>query len=61
MEKQAIKEIQLGKRGVTDPNDLETLGQEGADAEQDREDNQITYMGEDGEPEDYGMDGDENY
>ena len=59
MERIALRDAQLGKR--VDPNDLETLGKEVTDAEQDREDNQITYMGQDGEPEDYEMDGDEEF
>jgi hypothetical protein len=37
------------------------LNEEAADEGQDQEDNMITYMGEDAEPEDYEMDGDENY
>ena len=66
MEKMAIKEVQMNKRSVvTDMNRniyaLESLAEEAADNEQDREDNVITYMGEDAEPEDYEMDGDENY
>ena len=60
MERIALRDAQLSKRGA-DPNDLEAVGQEGVDAEQDREDNQITYLGEDGEPEDYDMDGDEEF
>ena len=59
MERIALRDAQLGKR--VDPNDLETLGKEVTDAEQDREDNQITYLGQDGEPEDYDMDGDEDF
>jgi hypothetical protein len=34
---------------------------EAADEAADKEDNMITYMGEDAEPEEYEMDGDENY
>jgi hypothetical protein len=40
---------------------VDFLNEEAADAEQDKEDNNITYMGEDAEPEEYDMDGDENY
>jgi len=66
MEKMAINEIRLNRRSVvTDRNrDIYALAQEGdnaADAEQDREDNNINYLGEDGEPEEFDMDGDENY
>jgi hypothetical protein len=66
MEKTAIKEVQLNKRSVvTDMNRdifrLDMLTEETADADMDKEDNIITYMGEDAEPEDYEMDGDENF
>jgi hypothetical protein len=66
MEKMAIKEVQLNKRSVvTDMNRniyaLERLAEEAVDNAQDQEDNIITYMGEDAEPEDYDMDGDENF
>jgi len=66
MENMAIKEVQLKKRNVvTDMNRdifrLDMLAEETAEAAMDKEDNIITYMGEDAEPEDYGMDGDENF
>jgi len=66
MEKMALREAQLNKRSVvTDMNrdifNLEMLSTEANDAMIEREDNIITYMGEDGDPEEYGMDGDENY
>jgi hypothetical protein len=66
MEKIAINEVKLNKRNVvTDMNrniyELEMLNEEAAVADIEKEDNIITYMGEDGEPEDYDMDGDENY
>jgi len=66
MEKMALREVQLNKRSVvTDMNrdifNLEMLATEANDEMIDREDNIITYMGEDGDPEEYGMDGDENY
>ena len=66
MEKIAINEVKMNKRSVvTDMNRnifaLEMLNEEAIDADIEKEDNIITYMGEDGEPEDYGMDGDENY
>jgi hypothetical protein len=66
MEQMASKEVQLNKRSVvTDMNRdifrLDMLAEEAADADQDREDTTITYMGEDADPEEYGMDGDENY
>ena len=66
MEKMALREAQVNKRSVvTDMNrdifNLEMLAAEGNDEMIDREDNIITYMGEDAEPEDYDMDGDENY
>ena len=65
-EKQKLKDLQLNKQGgVTEGNrfilGLDAEAGEAADAEQDREDNIITYMGEDAEPEDYDMDGDETY
>jgi hypothetical protein len=37
------------------------LEEDAANEEADREDNMINYMGEDAEPEDYDMDGDENF
>jgi hypothetical protein len=66
MEKIATREVKLNKRNVvTDMNRdifaLDMLNEEAADEGQDQEDNMITYMGEDAEPEDYEMDGDENY
>jgi hypothetical protein len=66
MEQMATREVQLNKRSVvTDMNRdifaLDMLAEEAADADQDKEDNLITYMGEDADPEEYGMDGDENY
>ena len=66
MEKMALKEAQLNKRSVvTDMNrdifTLEMLTTDESDEQIDREDNMITYMGEDADPEDYGMDGDENF
>jgi hypothetical protein len=66
MEKMAIREIQMNKRSVvTDMNRniyaLEKAADDAANAEQDQEDNNITYMGEDGEPEEFDMDGDEAY
>jgi hypothetical protein len=66
IEKMAMNEARLNKRSVvTDMNRdifrLEMLADETADAEQDREDNMITDRGENDDPEEYGMDGDENY
>jgi hypothetical protein len=66
LENMAIKEVQLNKRSVvTDMNRdifrLDMLAEETGEAAMDKEDNTITYMGEDAEPEDYGMDGDENF
>jgi hypothetical protein len=66
MEKMALREAKLNKRSVvTDMNrdifSLEMLTTEESDNAIDQEDNAITYMGEDAEPEDYGMDGDENF
>jgi hypothetical protein len=66
MEKMALREVQMNKRSVvTDMNrdifNLEMLATEANDEMIEREDNMITYMGEDGDPEEYGMDGDENY
>jgi hypothetical protein len=66
MEKMALKEAQLNKRSiVTDMNRdifaLEMLTTEDTDNAIDKEDNVITYMGEDAEPEDHDMDGDENF
>ena len=66
MEQMALREARVNKRSVvTDMNRdifmLEDMTNEAEGESLDREDNAITYMGEDGEPEDYGMDGDENY
>jgi hypothetical protein len=66
MEEKAIQEVKLNKSSVvTDMNRdiyrLDMLSDSNADAEQNKEDNIITYMGEDAEPEDYNMDGDENF
>jgi hypothetical protein len=66
MEQMARREAKLNKRSVvTDMNrdifDLELIAEENNDERIEQEDNLITYMGEDGEPEEYGMDGDENY
>ena len=66
MEKMAQNEARLNKRcAVTDLNRdiyaLEMLEEDAANEEADREDNMINYMGEDAEPEDYDMDGDENF
>jgi len=66
MEKMAAREVNLNNRNiVTDMNrdifQLDMIAEEAADDRIEREDNTITYMGEDAEPEDYGMDGDENY
>jgi hypothetical protein len=66
IEKIATRESRLNKRSVvTDMNreifQLDMLDEEAANQAQDQEDNTITYMGEDAEPEDYDMDGDENY
>jgi hypothetical protein len=66
MEKIAKQEARLNKRSVvTDMNRdifrLDMLADEAADADQEREDNVINYMGEDAEPEEYGMDGDEYF
>jgi len=66
MDKIATREAKLKKRSVvTDMNRdifaLDILNEEAADEEQEREDNAITYMGEDADPEEFGMDGDENF
>ena len=66
MDEMARREVKLNKRNVvTDMNrnifELEMLAEEGNDAMIEQEDNVITYMGEDAEPEDYDMDGDENF
>ena len=66
MEKMALNEARLNKRcAVTDLNRdiyaLEMLEEDAINEDADREDNMINYMGEDAEPEEYEMDGDENY
>jgi hypothetical protein len=66
MEAMALREVQLNKRNVvTDMNRdifmLDKINDEANDADIDKEDTIITYMGEDAEPEDYDMDGDENF
>jgi hypothetical protein len=66
MEKMALREAQLNQRNiVTNMNRdiymLDAINEEAQNMELDREDNIITYMGEDAEPEEYDMDGDENY
>lgn len=66
LEKMAMNEARLNKRSVvTDMNRdifrLEMLEDDTANAAQDKEDNMITNRGEDDDPEEYGMDGDENY
>jgi hypothetical protein len=66
MEKMALREARLNKHSVvTDMNrdifNLEMLATDLNDEALDRENDIITYMGEDAEPEEYGMDGDENY
>ena len=66
MEQMAKNEVRLNQRNdVTDMNrdifELDMIAEDTANEEQDREDNVITYMGEDAMPEDYDMDGDENY
>ena len=66
MEQMAKREVQLNKRSVvTDMNrniyDLEMIAEEGNNAMMEQEYNAITYMGEDAEPEEYDMDGDENF
>ena len=66
MEAMALREVQLNKRSVvTDMNRdifmLDKLNEEANEAELDKEDTFITYMGEDAEPEEYDMDGDENF
>jgi hypothetical protein len=66
IEKTAAREAQLSKRSVvTDRNRdifmLDKINEEDAAQQQENEDNTITYMGEEAEPEDYDMDGDENF
>jgi seryl-tRNA synthetase len=66
LEKMAMNEARLNKRSVvTDMNRdifrLEMLEDDTVNAAQDKEDNMITNRGEDDDPEEYGMDGDENY
>jgi len=62
MENMALREAQLNKRNiVTNMNRdiymLDAINEEAQNMELDREDNIITYMGEDAEPEEYDMDG----
>jgi hypothetical protein len=66
MEKHSLNELSVGKNSaVTDMNrDIYMLDQAQEDvdnADIDREDNAITYLGEDAEYEDHDMDGDENF
>jgi hypothetical protein len=66
MEQMAMREAKLNKRSVvTDMNrdifELDLIAEEANEAMLEHEDNLITYMGEDAEPEDYDMDGDENF
>ena len=66
MDKMAQNEARLNKRcAVTDLNRdiyaLEMMEEDAANEQADQEDNVINYMGEDAEPEEYDMDGDENY
>jgi hypothetical protein len=66
MEQMAKNEVRLNQRNdVTDMNrdifELDMIAEDITSAEIEREDNAITYMGEDAMPEDYDMDGDENY
>jgi hypothetical protein len=66
MEKMASREANSNNRNiVTEMNrdifELDMIAEEEVDDRIDREENMITYMGEDAEPEEYGMDGDENY
>ena len=66
MEKQTLAEIALGKnRSVTDRNrDIYMVDEAQAEIDNEAiegEETRITYMGEDGEPEDYDMDGDEDF
>ena len=66
MEKMALREAQLNKNSVvTDMNrdifDLDLMAAEAVDADVEREDNMMTYLGEDADFEEYGMDGDEDY
>ena len=41
--------------------ELDMIAEDMTNGDQEREDNIITYMGEDAMPEEYDMDGDENY
>jgi hypothetical protein len=66
IEKMAAREVNANNRNiVTDMNrdifQLDMIAEEAVDDRIEREENMITYMGEDAEPEEYGMDGDENY
>ena len=66
IDKMVAREANLKTRNiVTDMNrdifQLDMIAEEAVDDRIDSEENMITYMGEDAEPEEYGMDGDENY
>ena len=66
IDKMAAREANSNNRNiVTDMNrdifQLDMIAEEAVDDRIEREENMITYMGEDAEPEEYGMDGDENY
>ena len=64
MDKQALNELELTKKGVAGNRDITMieLAQDELDADIiEGEENRITYMGEDAEYEDYGMDGDEEF
>ena len=66
MDKMAAREANSNNRNIiTDMNrdifQLDMIAEEAVDDRIEREENMITYMGEDAEPEEYGMDGDENY
>ena len=62
----AAREANSNNRNIiTDMNrdifQLDMIAEEAVDDRIEREENMITYMGEDAEHEEYGMDGDENY
>jgi len=64
MDKQALNELELTKKGVAGNRDITMieLAQDELDADIiEGEETRITYMGEDAEYEDYGMDGDEEF
>ena len=66
MEKMALREVQMNKLNVvTDMNrdifNLAIMEQENVDNDIEREDNLITYIGEEGDYDEYEMDGDEIY